>query len=211
MDNPLQTFSLGCSLYLRKLPHLHHLALKPRHVLLSLWAKLLRKKTQESPLSFTIASPDTPMASSLGFTLIEIILGLSLVAILSAIAIPAYSNFMEKADITQAIVGIKELENKITAYKLDKLELPTTLAEAGLDGFQDPWGNPYQYLNIIDGGPPVTAKARKDKFLVPLNSEYDLYSMGKDGKTKAPLSAKDSWDDVLLANDGHYVGLASAY
>jgi len=52
---------------------------------------------------------------------------------------------------------------------------------------------------------------RKDRFVVPLNSDYDLCSMGEDGKSEANLSNKDSYDDVLRANDGVYIGLGSEY
>ena len=54
-------------------------------------------------------------------------------------------------------------------------------------------------------------QARKDRFLVPLNSDYDLYSAGKDGKSRPPLSAQMSQDDIVRANDGAYIGLASQY
>jgi general secretion pathway protein G len=47
--------------------------------------------------------------------------------------------------------------------------------------------------------------------LVPINSTYDLYSMGKDGKTKAPITAQDSRDDIIRANDGLFIGLASDF
>ena len=53
--------------------------------------------------------------------------------------------------------------------------------------------------------------ARKDKFLVPLNSLYDLYSMGKDGESVPPLTAAQSWYDVIMANDGGFVGLAKNF
>ncbi len=52
---------------------------------------------------------------------------------------------------------------------------------------------------------------RKDRFLVPINSDYDLYSKGKDGESKAPLSPKVSHDDIIRANDGAFVGLASEF
>jgi len=65
------------------------------------------------------------------------------------------------------------------------------------------------------GGSPVggsyIGQARKDHFLVPLNSDYDLYSVGKDGESRAPLSAPQSADDVIRANDGAYIGLAANY
>lgn len=53
--------------------------------------------------------------------------------------------------------------------------------------------------------------ARKDGNLVPINTYYDLCSVGKDGKTKLPLRAKDSHDDIIYANDGDYIGLASEF
>ena len=52
---------------------------------------------------------------------------------------------------------------------------------------------------------------RKDRFLIPINTSFDLYSMGKDGKSAAPLTAQASQDDVIWANDGSFVGLASQY
>ena len=54
-------------------------------------------------------------------------------------------------------------------------------------------------------------KRRKDRFLVPLNKEYDLYSMGKDGKSQPPLTAKESYDDIVRANNGIYIGQASQF
>ena len=46
---------------------------------------------------------------------------------------------------------------------------------------------------------------------MPLNSLYDLYSIGKDGKSVPPLTAKASWDDIIMANDGGFVGLAKDF
>ena len=54
-------------------------------------------------------------------------------------------------------------------------------------------------------------KPRKDRFLVPINSDYDLYSKGADGESVAPLTAAKSQDDIVRANDGEYLGLASRY
>lgn len=58
------------------------------------------------------------------------------------------------------------------------------------------------------GGGPPGGQPRKDRFLVPINSDYDLYSKGRDGESVAPLTAKKSHDDVIRANDGTFVGLA---
>ncbi len=58
------------------------------------------------------------------------------------------------------------------------------------------------------GHPPG---ARKDRFLVPINCDFDLYSVGPDGESKIPLTAKQSHDDIIRAGDGAYVGVASDF
>jgi len=80
------------------------------------------------------------------------------------------------------------------------------LAQAGK---LDPWGNPYQYLNLFNkkgkGG------NRKDKKLNPLNSDFDLYSMGKDGATHTQISIGAGRDDIIRANDGSFIDKAEKY
>lgn len=63
------------------------------------------------------------------------------------------------------------------------------------------------------GGPPCggVGGARKDRFLVPINSDFDIYSMGRDGQTVAPLTAKKSHDDIIRASDGGFYGLAAYF
>ncbi len=46
---------------------------------------------------------------------------------------------------------------------------------------------------------------------MPINSQFDLYSRGRDGASQPPLTAGPSLDDVVLANDGGFVGLAAEY
>ena len=63
------------------------------------------------------------------------------------------------------------------------------------------------------GGPPCggIGGARKDRSMVPINSDFDLYSMGKDGQSVGPLTAQKSHDDVIRANDGGFYGLAANF
>ena len=76
---------------------------------------------------------------------------------------------------------------------------------------RDPWGNPFQYLRINGGNLKGKGSLRKDKSLVPVNSDFDLYSMGKDGVSVPPFTAKQSHDDIVRANNGGYIGLAADY
>ena len=76
----------------------------------------------------------------------------------------------------------------------------------------DPWGRPYIYYRFPEShGQAPPSGARRDRFLVPVNSDYDLYSQGKDGQTSIPFTARASRDDVVRANDGGYIGLASGF
>ena len=122
---------------------------------------------------------------------------------------PAYQDYVEKARATQAIEDIASISVKAGAFFQDARAYPATLANIGEGGKLDPWGNPYQYLNLYNkkgkGG------NRKDKKLNPLNSDFDLYSMGKDGQSKTQITNKVSLDDVIRANDGKFINLASKY
>jgi general secretion pathway protein G len=154
----------------------------------------------------------------IGFTMIEMLIALAIVGTLLAIALPVIQNALDQARIARAIGDIGAIQTDIAGYEAGGNGLPESLADIGRGDMEDPWGNPYRYLNFhIDptkvgkkgGGPP--AGARKDRFLVPINSTYDLYSTGKDGKTVAALTATNSKDDVIRANDGGFVGLAVKY
>ena len=61
------------------------------------------------------------------------------------------------------------------------------------------------------GGPQSSVGPRKDRFGVVLNTDFDLYSMGKDRLSSDSLSTPSSHDDILRANDGAFVGLASNF
>ncbi len=140
-----------------------------------------------------------------GFTIIELLVSMVIMGILASLAIPSYSRLRERAFVARAIGDIQALQQDITEYQLTTGTLPGSLAEVGMGGIKDPWGHAYQYLPIKGRG---KNGFRKDRFLVPINDDYDLYSMGADGQSQGPLTAKVSQDDIIRANDGGFVGLA---
>jgi general secretion pathway protein G len=144
-----------------------------------------------------------------GFTIIELMLGVAIMAVLAGIAYPSYQNYQERVRITQAVVDIQGISAAVQAFQADNRTYPDSLADVGRDAMLDPWGNAYRYTNLWDA--KGKGKARKNKNLVPINSDFDLYSMGKDGASVGPLTAKASRDDIVRANDGRFVGLASDY
>ena len=147
-----------------------------------------------------------------GLTLIELLLVTAIMGILGVIAVPMYNGHIEKTRISEAIVGIREIELRITSFMALNGAPPNTLEQVGMAGGLDPWGNPYQYLRIL-GIPKneIHGAWRKDRFLVPINSDFDLYSIGKDGGSSPPITAHPSRDDIIRAGQGAYIGLASDY
>ena len=230
-----------------------------------------------------------------GFTIVELTIVMVIVGALAGLAVPTYLGYLDKARLARCIAEIRYISRAVDSYQASYDVYPGTLAEAGAGDIIDPWGNPYEYLNIAalslpgngggngngggaggngnggggngggsgnpsggNGGggsggsgsstttttPSSTGngngngggngkkgawqwilpdeayaagngsgnaskgKPRKDRFLHPINSDYDLYSMGKDGESVEPLTAKKSHDDVIRANDGSFVGLA---
>lgn len=124
--------------------------------------------------------------NSRGFTLIEIMVVVAILALLAALVAPKIMGRSDDAKITDVKVQIKNLETSLKLYKLDNGGYPTT--EQGLaalitkptvgvipknyrsEGYleskkvpQDPWGNDYLYLSPGEHG------------------DYDLSSFGADG------------------------------
>ncbi|MCM8757300.1 MAG: type II secretion system major pseudopilin GspG [Candidatus Omnitrophica bacterium] len=119
-----------------------------------------------------------------GFTLVELLLVLVILATLAAIVVPKFTRRSEQARITAARTDIANLEVALDTFEIDVGRFPTTeeglqaLVEAPADtpnwkgpyikrGVpKDPWGNPYQYKCPGDHNP----------------NGYDLFSFGPDGR-----------------------------
>ena len=145
-----------------------------------------------------------------GFTLVELLIVVAVMLTIAAMAVARFLAAKEAAQYAKAVSDIRTLGGQIVIYEIDHDgEAPDTLDDLGYGYLKDPWGNQYQYLNFanVHGN----GQMRKDHFLVPINTSFDLYSMGPDGASVSPLTAKASRDDVIWAGDGAFVGKASDF
>jgi len=139
-------------------------------------------------------------------------IAIAITGVLASIAIPNYIKYREKAQIEVAITEIRFIEKEIVDFVIDNGHLPDDLGEIGMGKVLDPWGRSYNYLKIQgNDGKGKNFKPRMDLSLHPINTDFDLCSVGKDGKSTAPLTAKISQDDIIRANNGGFVGLAFNY
>ncbi len=120
-----------------------------------------------------------------GFTLIELMLVMVILATMAAIVLPKFTGRSKQAKITAAKTQISQLEVALDAFEIDVGRYPTTAEglralvqkpTTEADGWQqpylkrdiprDPWGNDYVY-----------------RYPGQYNEDgYDLYSLGPDGK-----------------------------
>lgn len=143
------------------------------------------------------------------FTLLELIIIIMIIGLLTGIAVPLYADFVHRAKVERAKWEIRQFESVINIYYYKYQTYPSSLSDVTEGGGLDPWGNPYQYLSSQD--PRWDNRYRFDRNMKPVNSDFDLCSMGPDGQTQRNLNAAKSQDDVVRAGNGSFVGLGAEY
>ncbi|MDR3579272.1 MAG: type II secretion system protein GspG [Oryzomonas sp.] len=139
-----------------------------------------------------------------GFSLVELITVLGIVAALAVIAIPSYTAYTLTVKNNRCVADIRTIDKAVLSYYLDNNSLPVNLSDIGVAANQlDSWGRPYIYQNLVISD----ANALEDQFGVALNTDYDLYSKGLDGISGSLYTDTGSGDDIARFNNGAFVGL----
>lgn len=131
-----------------------------------------------------------------GFTLLELLIAIAILAIIAMVAIPNILSYLEGAKKSTAKQTVKALENGITLYYAHVGKYPDRLQDLmraptdekikkkwqgpylkGDEIPEDPWGNPYQYK--------ITQGAKHP---------YDLYSFGPNGRGAPQPEGISVWD-----------------
>ena len=148
-----------------------------------------------------------------GFTLIEMMMVATIMGSLAALAAPNLVRVMDETKVLEAISEIRVMAATARDHKLVNGTYPNAFDEFGLTDPLDPWGNKYEYLLIAGQFEvyPPGKKPRQDRFLRPINRDFDIYSMGPDAETADVLTDAASLDDIIRANDGGFVGIAEEY
>lgn len=148
-----------------------------------------------------------------GFTLVELLIAVTIAALLVAVAVPGYRTIMERNRVERAVIDLNDLQMRVSAWRARTGALPVSLEEVG--GPQvDPWGEAYRYVDITTYHPSDNSRGiqpRKDGNLRPINTDFDLYSTGPDRRTSASLNSEHGRDDIVRAANGRFFGIASNF
>ncbi|MEM1263919.1 MAG: prepilin-type N-terminal cleavage/methylation domain-containing protein [Pseudomonadota bacterium] len=145
-----------------------------------------------------------------GFNLIELMIVIVIASTLVTFAIAGYIGYIDRARSGSAISDIGRIALEVERFATNNDgNYPASLADVGLAALQDPWGQGYVYLPVdpVLGPGPL----RKDGNNLPLNTDFDLYSVGPDGATALVLTNGAAQDDIVRANDGGWVGSGEDY
>lgn len=130
-----------------------------------------------------------------GFTLIEILIALAIVAVLGAVVAPAYMAYVERGKKTATVGSIKTIKMSLNLYEGDTGNYPQRLRDlikkpAGPDA--EGWNGPYLQSKQVpkDGYGKQFVYKRTEGAEHP----YELYSYGKRGKGAPKSEWIDAWE-----------------
>lgn len=77
-------------------------------------------------------SPCRPFRAHGGFTLIELMVAVAVVAILVALAVPAYTDYTVRSKVTECISGASVAKVQVSEFRQSRGMWPPTADEAGI-------------------------------------------------------------------------------
>jgi len=89
-----------------------------------------------------------------GFTLIELMIVVAIIAILAAIAIPAYQDYTVRAKVSELVVAADACKTSVSEYFQSRGTMPSDISAAGCSSSTSQYNNG---ITLTGGGSATTA------------------------------------------------------
>lgn len=121
-----------------------------------------------------------------GFTLIELMVVVSIIGILAAIALPSYQTYTLRAQIAEAITLAGELKPDITEYYKYRGRFPRDNEAAGIPEGKFLIGNYVERIDVVDGAMHIRIGSRASAHI--LGQTLTIRPLIVQGSPKSPIS-----------------------
>lgn len=146
----------------------------------------------------SVTSLTPPLSTQRAFTLIEILVAVAIVAIIAAIALPAYSSFIYKSDVRAAQADLLSLSLKMESQYQRTLSYPILPDDkkTTTDGIKE----------VLKGwSPNSNARDFNFKFETNTASTYKITAEGKSGSRQKDCTISLTQDNVRATANCKYV------
>ena len=113
-----------------------------------------------------------------GFTIVELVIVIAVIAILAAVLIPTFASVIKKANLSADQQAVTTMNKQLAIADVDEDidSLPdaiTALADAGLDleDYKPLTKDHYFYFTVVDGTPTVLLADKEDNVVFPENAK----------------------------------------
>ena len=103
---------------------------------------------------------------SQGFTLIELMIVVSIIGILASVALPAYQDYTIRAQVSESLTIVSELKQSVAEFYKAKGRFPNDNLEAGIPEKQFLQGNYVQEITLENGAFHVKLGNKVNQFVM---------------------------------------------